>query len=918
MTSSFDNFGNVVGTPRDKLPDISDTNCLATEADLTEAVNKEIDRNIVDTKEFYDDMMKIEENRYKARDKRLAYIAEITGKVGDLASSIAANRATERENDARLAADRADRNNINQFGENAHTYNNVILNKEIEIEEDPAKAEVQEILAQLADSLNPDVAQQTFFNQYDKALLSATFRSVYDALKVDQSTNQIDGIDQIKFIKRLISNKIHVDALKRDYDINSGRYEKNYVNIILDKLDKIEEQHTWMLGESISKNRRAYRKEQFENKILDSARNISKKPENGQDLTTFSDIKTGLIKQLALEYFSNQPQPMSKAMDFYFDVVSKAVENGGLSVNQGQDILNNLPYVDGSSISSKLPNGKVYENIQDYVATLSPASKHFGKVTRRITQLQDAIRSQNKEEESNDAKQIQDARNVHKRNFDKLMDQDRAPTPTEIYKLYSEFTGDPNSYKAGHRLKGSIPEWLKSALTGLDLSGNEQIQNKLKYANLINNQSSVLRKAVAQYLQKQVKDLTVEDEFLVQQLEQELGGSIALGTAGVKSDFQIHLDKGLDPLAFIADQVNDLNVRLNAGEFDTFITDTSPKLAYQKQDMAEKYLKDPDSINDPNVKPGEALWLEKSVAHIRSGGILYPEVIEWWKEFKVKDEDGYLKRPREFMMQRLEAVGAFKDSKETGKYIPRETKFIEPELFNYQTKNGLHGTLTVMTAVDDSGELYAKQVLDSFEAPEATKGYHNLQGYDYHSGAADFGEMIGNPFKISVDAQGNIEQTDRRFVSVQTRDVINRFGGGVYEQSLKHPNMKLGRYGITGKELTELFDANNGALKRIIPEGQKFDANFQDYLAFELIRYKLNRMNSIRGMSVQGGEVTTKLTTFSPQEQEAVNELFPRLKTYTMAQLHNLTPQIAKVILSDLEKGITKEEPTKRTGRFKR
>ena len=52
MTSSFDNFGNVVGTPRDKLPDISDTNYLATEADLTEAVNKEIDRNIVDTRSF--------------------------------------------------------------------------------------------------------------------------------------------------------------------------------------------------------------------------------------------------------------------------------------------------------------------------------------------------------------------------------------------------------------------------------------------------------------------------------------------------------------------------------------------------------------------------------------------------------------------------------------------------------------------------------------------------------------------------------------------------------------------------------------------------------------------------------------------------------------------------------------------------
>ena len=349
MTSSFDNFGNVVGTPRDKLPDISDTNYLRTEADLTEAVNKEIDENIKDTKEFYDDMMKIEENRYKARDKRLEYIFQITGKIGELAAAIKANNATERENDARLSTDRSDRNELINLGENAHTYTNVLLNQEIENEENPARAEIQEILANLADKLNPDVDQQTFLNGYDKETLGATFRSAYDALKVDQSTNQLDGSDQIKFIKRLISNKIHVDAINRGFDIDSGRYEKNYLNIVLDKLDKLEEQHSWMLSDSISKNRKAYRKEQFDNKILDSARNISKLPKNGQDLTTFSDTKAGLIKQLSFEYFSKEDQPMSKAMDLYFDVVSKAVENGGLSVDQGNDILNNLPYVDSSS-----------------------------------------------------------------------------------------------------------------------------------------------------------------------------------------------------------------------------------------------------------------------------------------------------------------------------------------------------------------------------------------------------------------------------------------------------------------------------------------------------------------------------------------------------------------------------------------
>ena len=87
MTSSY---GNVIGTPQDEIPDISDTNYLATEADMTAAVNEQIDENIKDTKEFYNDMMKIEENRYAARDKRLKYIAELTGKVGEFAKVLKA------------------------------------------------------------------------------------------------------------------------------------------------------------------------------------------------------------------------------------------------------------------------------------------------------------------------------------------------------------------------------------------------------------------------------------------------------------------------------------------------------------------------------------------------------------------------------------------------------------------------------------------------------------------------------------------------------------------------------------------------------------------------------------------------------------------------------------------------------------
>ena len=121
---------------------------------------------------------------------------------------------------------------------------------------------------------------------------------------------------------------------------------------------------------------------------------------------------------------------------------------------------------------------------------------------------------------------------------------------------------------------------------------------------------------------------------------------------------------------------------------------------------------------------------------------------------------------------------------------------------------------------------------------------------------------------------------------------------------------------ILGAPYKELLDANDGELKRIVErEGYDFDSNFQDYLAFELARHNLSRMNSIRGMSVEGGAVVSKLITLSPNEQEALNELFPRLKQYSALQLHSLMPQIAEVVLTEVQKT---QKPKKQTGRFKR
>ena len=92
MTSSFQ---NVVGTPRDQVPDISNTNYLNTEADMTESVNKEIDDNIKDTKQFFDQMVELEELAASKFDKRLNAIESIVGSVGSIMKKPRAAEADE-------------------------------------------------------------------------------------------------------------------------------------------------------------------------------------------------------------------------------------------------------------------------------------------------------------------------------------------------------------------------------------------------------------------------------------------------------------------------------------------------------------------------------------------------------------------------------------------------------------------------------------------------------------------------------------------------------------------------------------------------------------------------------------------------------------------------------------------------------
>ena len=128
-----DSFSRIIGTPRDQLPELDSYE--RTAADLTDVVNDRIDENIVDTKDFFNQMIEIADLQRKSRDNRLAGIAELTGKVAEF-RDIRRRTESVRENirQADLRMNQADKSleRLQEDGfkfEDAQFYNSVANDK---------------------------------------------------------------------------------------------------------------------------------------------------------------------------------------------------------------------------------------------------------------------------------------------------------------------------------------------------------------------------------------------------------------------------------------------------------------------------------------------------------------------------------------------------------------------------------------------------------------------------------------------------------------------------------------------------------------------------------------------------------------------------------------------------------------------
>tara|TARA_Y100000289_G_scaffold24793_1_gene24231 strand:- start:3715 stop:6570 length:2856 start_codon:yes stop_codon:yes gene_type:complete len=924
MTSSY---GNVIGTPQDEIPDISDTNYLATEADMTAVVNEQIDENIKDTKEFYNDMMKIEENRYAARDKRLQYIADITGKAQEFVKAIKAEELEKKLNDYKYAEDRKNRNELVNRTDNETSFNGLKLAEFIGNNEDTRIAEVQEILNQLNFDLDEDVDLKTFFAKYnDEEFIGSIYSSALQQLGHDSLTNVQEGVEMRKFVQQLIRNRIHVEALERGFDLESGRYEKTLLKIVQPGIDNIARRYGYALTTQINNNIKANQKEILDDKIKLSAQSINISPENGQDLTTFTD-KNSIIKQISIAPTYGFNGDMSKANDYYFDKVAELLDNNQITIAQANAVLEDLPYSDFATQTD-------FANIRDYTASLDPESDFFLKVSNRVKAIDDAIERkfelQNTEEGKIHKKLQRPYEKEVKALYELAAKNNRKVNAAEAFKIIQGYYGDPNLWVPNHPIKGIKPKFITDLETSIDYLGNKDVDVQLKNAALINGFDGAILKEVAIYKKKKVGGLDAKDYFLATTLKDELKASlIRAENPGGKSDFEIHVDNGNDPKLFVQTKLDEIIDKLNNGDYDATLVVNSSKLAYQKQDLIQLHKNSQGSTVDSNtVYDGEAPWLEKSLLYVRSGGELHKEVIQWWSEFKVKDKDGSLMRPRELMFRRLNALGVFEDDPQKGFYVDPRREFMTADEMQFEDTNGLVGTMNLMTKKSSiDGEPMGAKILQAFAYKPAEKGRAGLTEYDYvdYGNNSKFDNFMDNLQAKAADLlPGFGIDPDLRF-TVQDlnlyRPTVTRLGGiespnmnrDLYHIALQNPDAKFGKYGITGSQIVQLFD--QPVFKKFLEDNPalQFDANFQDFLVFESIRFQLNQRNAIRGMKVEEGQLSvTDLTMFSEAEIEAMKEVFPRLADYKFSQLNMLSKPVADLILTELEKAqkLDKEQKT--------
>ncbi len=364
MTSSFQ---TIIGKERDEIPGYGIDSYKKTEADLTNQVNAQIDTNIQDTKEFYDQMAQIQKDIAETPTKNLESLAQFSQSASQVMKALEKRKETQelinesmsfldnnlldklRDADGKFNLEDAKVNN-QLFKENTEESINFLRTRSAELPEDLS---LQELLRRLKD------------NYYGARLQFINENGGKDITDIDEFIKLHGAADELMITGMLMQ------AEEYGVDINSRKfrrlfYEKVYPDIKQRKETNIQ---SWK-----SEANRNFEKNQ--NKKLDKIIVNTLQPynpnarmdidvitlvdtiKNTKDFDTTKEATDYLFERVAAEVESAQPQLQLHHINYlYNDAIHRHDGNGGKLYK----------YAEGP-FGGKQANSKLIQNLETKLA----------------------------------------------------------------------------------------------------------------------------------------------------------------------------------------------------------------------------------------------------------------------------------------------------------------------------------------------------------------------------------------------------------------------------------------------------------------------------------------------------------------------------------------------------------------------
>ena len=336
MTSSF---GNLVGTERDALPNIANTNYTNTEPDLTDSVNAQINANIQDTKEFYDEMAKIQKLIAETPMKNLEALADFSR------SATEAMGVYRKKQEAQALVDESmaflDTNALDQIRTAEGKFNLENAKFDNELLKENTEESINFLRTRNA-ALPEDITTRELIRRLNENYFGARQQFINenggkDITDIDEYIKLHGAADELMITGMLMQ------AEKFGVDINSRQFRKLFYQTVYPDIKRRRENNIQTWKSEANRNFEQNRTKKLDKIIVDTLQPYDANTNTAIDVVTLVDTIQNtmnfdtrkeatdyLFSRVAAQVDSDQPQLNISHLNYLFnDALHKHDGNGG-------------------------------------------------------------------------------------------------------------------------------------------------------------------------------------------------------------------------------------------------------------------------------------------------------------------------------------------------------------------------------------------------------------------------------------------------------------------------------------------------------------------------------------------------------------------------------------------------------------